>query len=206
MKKKYWQQLMVAVAMLAAPLVSQGLILPESDPLDEYREAELTVATDGFTGSGNATAATLNLGIDGLAPWTERGSAEGDEGDSGEIVDGWLTLNLTDGEWGSREASGTWEINHPSFWAEHENAAISMHVGNGNGEPDHFVWLLQQGLSSGSWSYDGSEFKGGGLSNMKLYSSGSRPPPTTRIPDGGLTVALLALGLAGLAGLKQRLG
>ena len=203
---KLWRACWAVIAILGLPLVSQGLILPESDPHDEFREAELTVATDGFTGSGNATAATLNSGFNWLAPWTERGSAEGGDGESGEIVAGWLTLNLTDGEWGGKEAAGTWEINHPTFWSEYENAAISMHVGDATGadEPDHFVWLLAAGALSGDWRYDGSSLRrGGGLSNMKLYSSGS-PPTTTRVPDGGLTAALLGLGIAGMAMLKRR--
>jgi hypothetical protein len=88
------------------------------------------------------------------------------------------------------------------------SAVISMHVGNGNGEPDHFIWALSPGLLTGSWSYNGNSplLGGGGFSNMKLYSSAAGIPGTGgggRVPDGGTTIALLGVSLLGLGSARK---
>lgn len=165
------------------------------------RKAALSpaVSGEGFTGSGNATDATLNgnAGFSALvAPstWTERGE-ETVSGPSG-IFD----VTLTSGSWGSGNAGGTWMITDASFWTKYAYGAISMHIGDGEGDPDHFVWRIQTGNLSGEWIYEKISGEGGGLSNLKLYSAGTG----TRVPDAGSTLALLGLGPGLLGFLKRR--
>jgi hypothetical protein len=51
-------------------------------------------------------------------------------------TDGFLTVKLTSGSWGQSPAAGTWAIS-PDFWAKYGEAVISIHVGNGGGDPNH---------------------------------------------------------------------
>jgi hypothetical protein len=138
-----------------------------------------------------------------MAPWTERADAAGGSGTSGLLTDGMLTVNVTSGTWGSKVVAGTWDINYANFWTDFADAAISMHVGGNpsDGVTDHFIWLVTQGETSGTWSYNGGDPIGGGLSNLKLYSSGTG----NRVPDGGATLALLGIASIGLAGMRRRM-
>lgn len=168
------------------------------------RTASLTDATAGFGGEGNATVADVNGGFGSLAPWTEVASMARGDNATGSFTVGLLTIALSAGDkWGNdpdNKITGTWAID-ASFWTQYADAAISMHVGGGrqSNTPDHFVWHVADGATSGTWSYDGSCCNGGGLSNFKLYGSGTG----TSVPDGGSTLALIGLAVAGL-GLARR--
>lgn len=148
------------------------------------REAGLDSAVSCVTGTGNSTAATTDSEYP-RAPytWTTRGDIAGADG-----TDDLLTVSLTAGSWGSFPAAGTWAIDS-SFWTIYAEAAISLHVGNGDGDPDHWTWLITPGETSGTWSYEKLSGGGGGLSNLHLY--GVVPEPSSAI--------LLVIGLSGLA-------
>ena len=170
------------------------------------RTGSLNSATTGVTGTGNATAADVDLagnGIGALGPWTERG----EETSSGNT--GIFDVALTSGSWGSGDAAGTWGITDANFWSTYANAAISMHVGNGGGDPDHWIWLIENGQTSGTWAYSIQSGTGGGLSNLKLYSSGTgsttTTTTTTTIPDVGTSVLLLGLSLLGIGAFRRSL-
>jgi hypothetical protein len=75
-----------------------------------------------------------------------------------------------------------------------------MHVGNGGGDPDHFIWQVEQDELSGTWSYTRGNTGGGGLSNLKLYTAGTG----TSVPDAGTTLVLLGGSLIGLGALRRR--
>lgn len=171
------------------------------------RTAGLGDATSVNVGSGNATAAVVNATLptgDVLDPWVERGSVEGGSAGPGTITDGDLTVEVLTGNWGSGgPLTGKWTINNPNFWADYGYAAISLHVGNGGGEPDHWIWELSTGALTGTWNYEKFDGGGGGLSNLKLYSHGEG---RTNVPEGGASVALLGLGLAGLGASRRIFG
>lgn len=192
-----------AAAVLAAGMTLSAHAVPIvlGGPLPTFRTATLGSATAGFTGTDNATEDDVDISIPGFAPWNEEADIAGGSAGPGSIIDGRFTVETTSGNWGSKKVSGNWSID-ASFWTFFDDAAISLHVGGGGNpgpEPDHFIWLIERGATSGSWSYDGTGLGGGGLSNLKLYSSGT----PHNAPDGGSTLALVGLAIAGL-GLARR--
>ena len=160
-------------------------------------------ATNSTTGSGNATAAIASafFGV----PYTERADVAGNGG-PGNYANGQLNIKVLTGTWGGNgPLTGNWTINNAAFWTTYGNAAISMHVGNGGGSPDYFIWKLTTGAQTGTWSYSGVGLGGGGLSNLKLYSNGTPPGSGggRGVPDGGTTIACLGMALLGLGSIRK---
>ncbi len=147
-----------------------------------------------FTGTGNGTVVDVEAAYGGN--WTERG----EETNSG--ASGIFDVALTSGAWGSGSATGTWTITDPLFWTNYGLGAITMHVGNGQGNPDHWGWQLTPGLLSGLWEYNKISGGGGGLSNLKLYSAGTGTS-NIPVPDSGSTLAVLGISLLGLGGVRR---
>ena len=199
---KKWAAL--AVCAVIAPLAAQatGVIALGGGAL---RSASLGSAEAGYTGSGNGTDAAVQVDTGGAA-WTEVGSVAG-SGGPGTYNGGGLRVVVTTGSWGgSGPLSGTWTITSATFWTTYGDAAISLHAGNGGGNPDHFTWVLTDGATTGTWTYDGSAFRGGGLSNLKLFGrTGTRQDPNPSVPEGGTTVALLGIALCGLGMARSRM-
>lgn len=124
-------------------------------------------------------------------------------GNAGELItdgtNGYLTATSDIG-WGTIPNSGTWEIDS-SFWSVYDSAVISIHIGNGNGEPDHWAFLMNDNATSGTWSVDyiiGGTQKGGGLSNIKLWGVRKAEVPAPA------ALALMGLGLLGLGVVRRR--
>lgn len=88
--------------------------------------------------------------------------------------------------WGT-DVMGTWYIDD-SFWDTYGRAIITMHVGEGGGNPDAFAWLITPGETSGYFSYERVAGKGGGLSNMFLFGSGT---PDIKVPEPHIGLLLL---------------
>jgi hypothetical protein len=133
----------------------------------------------------------------GLGTWELEGKIAGANGTNES-----LTVALLTGAWGGQSASGTWGI-APGFWTTYGNAVITLHAGNGGGEPDHFSFLVEPGELSGTWTYQVNSGTGGGFSNLRLFGTGE-PEVQTNLPDGGTTLILLGLGVACI-GLVQQL-
>lgn len=121
--------------------------------------------------------------------WTKEGEL------TGNGTQGYLTINLTSGNWGDNEdIEGEWFIDS-SFWTKYGMAVIGMHVGNGNGNPDHFAWKIETGKTFGTFSYDDLDGEGGGLSNLFLWGSGVPTTPTNfPLPEPGMGM-LMMIGL-----------
>ncbi|OHE79109.1 MAG: hypothetical protein A3G75_10600 [Verrucomicrobia bacterium RIFCSPLOWO2_12_FULL_64_8] len=177
----------LSAAFLALTTAVHALNITLPDPDDQNRRATLGDAVSGAWGAGiNPDASTIAADFGGT--WTNEGELTGDGSND------WLTIDVTSGNWGDANVAGTWAIN-PLFWSTYGNAVISMHVGQGAGDPDYFAWLITPNTLSGTWSLEKKTGGGGGLSNMKLWGSDS----PNRVPDGGSTVLLLGLAISGLA-------
>lgn len=185
----------LTVACSLASLHAATITLP--DPIAGYdRQATLTSAVEGYVGEGNALQANINGYFGGI--WTKVGDVNAGNG----VSNGFLTITF-DGPvaWDTQPPiSGTWSISS-GFFDLYGSAVISMHVGGGQGSPDHFAWLISPGNTTGTWSYDVNNSNGGGLSNLGLWGSG---PPTTRVPDSASTLLLIGLGLASVGFVARR--
>ncbi len=101
--------------------------------------------------------------------------------------------------WGT-DVMGTWYIDE-SFWENYSRAVITMHVGQGGGDPDAFAWMITPGETSGSFSYERVAGKGGGLSNMFLFGSGTAD---VKIPEPNISL-LLVIGLFSIYFTRRRI-
>lgn len=158
------------------------------------RTGTLTAAEQCAFGLGNPDATDIASYYGDI--WVSAGELEDENG-----TDGYLTATSDIG-WGVIPNSGTWGID-ASFWTMFDSAVISMHIGEGGGDPDHWAWLIADNDLSGTWSIDfvgcdECSTKGGGLSNIKLWGvrGGSVPEPSI--------VALLAIGLLGMVVARRK--
>jgi hypothetical protein len=81
-----------------------------------------------------------------------------------------------------------------SLWDTYDALAIGFKFGTGNQPDEWFVYDLQQGVSTGAWTFVNVFGTGGGLSHITLYATGG----TTTVPEpatlGLLTLGVLAFG------------
>lgn len=154
------------------------------------RTATLTAASSCVTGPGNPQAGDIRAAYSGEL-WIPAGNLS-DRNGTNDL----LTVTVTSGQWGGSNASGQWGIS-PTFWSTYGEAVISLHVGNGGGDPDHWAWLLTPSTLSGSWAYSRLAGGGGGLSNLRLWGRGEARPVS--VPEPSATL-LLGVALAGLLG------
>lgn len=150
---------------------------------NEYRTATLSSAEACHIGSGNTSLADIDSYFGG--EWVHLG------GVSSSTTLGFMTVNLLSGAWGEGgPISGSWAID-PAFWGIYGSAALSIHVGNGRYDPDHFAWFITDGQTSGAWSYQKLSGNGGGFSNMHLWGSGI---PKVTVPEPNILL-LMMMGL-----------
>jgi hypothetical protein len=115
---------------------------------------------------------------------------------------GWADVG--DGSYTQGETTdGTFSFSS-SLWNDYGSLAIGFKFGTGNTPDEWFVYELQHLVSSGFWDLILSPTgKGGGLSHISVYGSGSPPPPPPGSVPEPTTLSLLGLGLLGL-GLARR--
>ncbi|GGY83405.1 hypothetical protein GCM10011613_30370 [Cellvibrio zantedeschiae] len=132
---------------------------------DKYRSASVSSADACTAQTLGSTAKADDLkGITG-SNWTMV------SGLSSNGTNGWF--NVSSSSWNGSSASGTWTIND-LFWDNFTSALITMHVGGGQKDAvDNFEWLITPDSASGTFSYLRSSGKGGGLSNIKLWGTGT---------------------------------
>jgi hypothetical protein len=178
-----------AVAMNDA----NALTITLPNPANDFRTGSLTSATAGATAvESNLKAAVVDAAFGGT--WTKRGHL--DNGGPSSLSNDLLAITFTSGAWDATNVAGTWSI-ASSFWTTYSNAVLGWHVGNGGANPDQFMFLVEQGKTSGTWSYKRLSGGGGGFSNFQLFGNGP-PKDITGVPDGGASIVLLGLGLVGV--------
>jgi len=188
-QKKGMAALAAAFGLLSAGCLSAGEITCSPD---NQRVATLGDAVECKTlNSVNLNSpAQIDALFDDLGdPWVKEGELTG--AGSNDL------FTVTADSWGV-DVDGQWFI-ADSFWSTYSRAVITMHVGQGGGNPDAFAWLITPGETSGSFSYERISGTGGGLSNLFLFGSGD----PLRVPEPG-TLALLGLGLLGLGTTRRR--
>lgn len=85
--------------------------------------------------------------------------------------------------------SGSFTLN-PDLWDDFGDIAIGFKFGTGNKPDEWFVYLLQDLVSSGDWSFINTNHRGGGLSHLALFGVEG----THNVPEPAM-LTLLGLGL-----------
>ncbi|MEW5880012.1 MAG: PEP-CTERM sorting domain-containing protein [Pseudomonadota bacterium] len=94
--------------------------------------------------------------------------------------------------------TGTFTLS-PALWGAYDSIAIGFKFGTGNKPDEWFVYALNDGVSSGIWTFVNVFERGGGLSHVNLYGiTGGND-----VPEPGL-LGLLGLGLAMLGLMRRR--
>ena len=182
-------------------LVLACLILPGfalADPVTcgsiGIREGTLDPADLCRIGNNNPDADDIGDYYTREQAWEDAGhideDAEDPDGDGGvDYADGFLSIVFTSGWLNSQHVELTWTI-ADGFWDMFTEAVISIHVGHGRYDPDHFAWLITPGATSGTLVYNHwPRGGGGGFSNIVLWGNGP-----ISVPEPG-TLALLGAGL-----------
>ncbi len=106
-------------------------------------------------------------------------------------------FSVSSNGWGT-DVTGQWFID-ASFWTMYSTAVITMHVGQGGGNPDAFAWIITPGQTQGDFSYKVIAGTGGGLSNLFLFGTGTG----SSVPESN-QLMLLLIGLASLVMARRR--
>lgn len=187
--------IVVVISCLWSALASAGAVTcqPSNERVATLDDAVLCVTRNGPNANINSGAELEPL-IPDLYDFGEPWFKEGEL--TGVGTNDLLTVDAD--SWG-QDVTGTWYID-ASFWTMYSRAVITMHVGEGNGNPDAFAWLITPEEITGSFSYQDLDGRGGGLSNMFLFGSGT----PREIPEPQLAFLLL-MGLASMFVARRRI-
>ncbi len=163
-------------------------------------------ATDCRLGSGNPKSADITSAFSSVygsgLTWTNQGEVEGADGVTGVMRNNFLTVDVTSGSWGNAPAAGTFAI-ADTFWNNYTNAVLSLHVGHSHDAPQWFGFALDQNTTDGVWDYIRKTGSGGGLSNIKLWGSGTGTSIAIEVTEPA-QLGILALGVLGLIASRRR--
>lgn len=172
--------LLGSLSIMSAQVIGAPITCGGDDRTATLNSAE---ACSTGTGNTNGNGTEINSYFNDLAPWAQVGEV------TTNSTSDLLSVELTSGQWGSTSIAGNWTISS-GFWLSYGSAVISMHVGNGGGDPDHWAWLITSGETSGTFSYEKLQGSGGGLSNLMLWGAGT---PTLVSEPSGLLIMVLGI-------------
>lgn len=191
-------------------------------------QAHATAITCGNAALGTRTV-TVDPALVGGYCYAQNGNFNGDDfsglGPGGADLD----LLLKNGDWGlswgNGATSGSWSFD-ADLWNQYDNLFLGFHFGGGGEcnpdadstnnpndvlpgpdcgvDPDSFIIELESANNSGTWQADwGTQW---GLSNIYLlgYCDDDDDCITTRTVPEPSSIALLALGVAGLGFARRR--
>jgi len=179
-----------------SPVAAQASTITCPDTGSPDRTITVYNVTSCAWGNSQNPSASTVAGVLG-GTWTNEGTATGDGTNS--------LLTVTASGWGSADVNGTFTIDS-SFWTLFGRAALTVHVGEGNGNPDYWVFEITKGFTGlGTFDLDRLSGGGGGLSNINLWGSGApdRSVTETAVPEPA-SLLLLGSGLVfGAARLRK---
>ena len=131
--------LLSALALLVSSALSNAAVIQCGVGERTAFIGEVDDSTVCETGSKNPKADDINVYFGG--DWSIVAELEGGDGQTGFIGNSLFSADVTHGSWGNAPVGGTFSIGS-DFWNTNDSAVLSMHIGNGGGEPDHFAWGL----------------------------------------------------------------
>jgi hypothetical protein len=96
-------------------------------------------------------------------------------------------------------STGTFSFS-PTLWDDNGSLAIGFKFGTGSQPDEWFVYLLQDLVSSGTWSFVNVFGTGGGLSHLVIYGMEGGD---TNVPEPAM-LTLFGLGLLGIGFARRR--
>lgn len=189
--------IVVVISCLWSALASAGAVTcqPSNERVATLDDAMLCVTRNG-PGANINSGAELDTLIDDLGdPWVKEGEVK-----SNQNTNDLLSIVFDQGySWGNSDIKATWYID-ASFWTMYSRGVITMHVGEGQGNPDAFAWELTSGETSDRLVYEDLDGRGGGISNLFLFGSGT--PSIVVEPNISL---LLFMGLVSIFAVRRRI-
>ena len=183
-------------ATLAAPITCIDTPGPRTWTLGEASACGTSSSNPNSSADINGVDVDVGAASDFAGTWVKEGDVT-----AGGDFSNLLNVGLNAGSsWGSAQAAGTWTL-VANFWSLYSGAVITIHVGGGPTDPDDAAaFRITSGQLSGTWSFtQGEGTRGGGLSNLGIWTSGLRQ----QVPEP-MTLGLLGLGLAGVGFARRR--